>query len=305
MKYIFIVNPHAGPKNNTDQISRLAREYEGQLDYLIYNTKGPGDATDFIKKWLSEHPDEEVRFIACGGDGTLNEVVSGVVGCKNASVACYPCGSGNDYVKHYGGKESFLDMRALIEAEDSPVDVMRVNDRYCFNVLNFGFDTAVAQTMTEVRRKKIIGGKNAYYTGIIKALFTAMRTRCSIKTDGEDFDSDKLLLCTVSNGSYVGSRFKCAPRSKNDDGLLEFCLVRPVSRLRFFSLILCYMKGKHLDKERKIIAYRRAKSLELSDCDGVAVTLDGEVYKAEHISVENLKQAVRFAVPKGAKALNS
>jgi len=305
MKYIFVVNPHAGPRNSAEKIESFVKEHKDRFDCFIYNTKGPGDATVFVKAWLKEHPGEGVRFIACGGDGTLNEVVSGVVGSESASVACYPCGSGNDYVKHYGGKDHFLDPLSLIEAPDFPVDVMRVNDRYCFNVLNFGFDTAVAQTMTQVRRKKIIGGKNSYYTGIVKALFTSMRTRCTIVIDGEEFDSDSLLLCTVSNGSHVGSHFKCAPRSRNDDGLLEFCLVRPISRLRFFSLIAYYMKGKHLDKERRIIVYRRAKTLELSDPDGVAVTLDGEIYENKRISVQNLKQAVRFAVPKGAKALNT
>lgn len=305
MKYIFVVNPHAGPRSSADRIEALVKEYGDKLEYYIYQTTGSGDATEFVKNWLTQHEGEEVRFIACGGDGTLNEVVSGVVGHTNASVACYPCGSGNDYVKHYGGKDRFLDIPALIEAEDSLVDVMKVNDRYCINVLDIGFDTAAALTMSQVRRKKIIGGKNAYYTGIIKALITAMRTRCTVFIDGVEFDSNELLLCTVSNGSYVGSRFKCAPRSINNDGLMEICLVRPISRLRFFSLVLCYMKGKHLDKERKIIVYRRAQKLELHDKGGVAVTIDGEIFESEHVTIENLKQAVRFAVPKGAKALNS
>ena len=82
---------------------------------------------------------------ACGGDGTANEVLHGLIGFENASMTCYPCGSGNDYVKYYGGAEKFLDIEALLAGEEHRVDVMRMGHRYAINVINFGFDTAVAR----------------------------------------------------------------------------------------------------------------------------------------------------------------
>ena len=115
MKHIFILNPAAGRINSFERIEgELKQVYAaGGLDYQIYETKAPGDATAYIRDYCRMH-DEPVRFYACGGDGTLNEVVNGAVGFPQASVGCYPCGSGNDFVKYYGGKQHFLNLQAQI-----------------------------------------------------------------------------------------------------------------------------------------------------------------------------------------------
>ena len=121
MRYLFIVNPKAGDGVKTAELEKEVSQLEG---CELYQTKGVKDATVYVKKYLSEHPDEEVRVIACGGDGTLNEVVNGAVGFANASVTVYPCGSGNDFVKVYGGQEKFLDVRKLMEANSRPLDLL-------------------------------------------------------------------------------------------------------------------------------------------------------------------------------------
>ncbi len=301
MKHVFIINPAAGKSDITEQLrSRIERECAG-LDYEIYRTHGPGDAIEFIRG-LCEASREDMRFYACGGDGTLNEVVNGAAGFKHASVTCYPCGSGNDFVKYYGGKERFLDISALTRSQDKLIDIMEAEGRYCINVCNFGFDTAVAQTISGLKTKPFMGGKNAYYAGVVKALATSMKNSCTVKADGKELHSGDFLLCTVANGNYVGSSFKCAPRSKNNDGLLEVCLVKPISRMKFLSLVGAYTRGEHLDDPRfdDCIVYCRASDIEISsDMPGFACTLDGEVIETPHLNVRTLKQALRFAVPGG------
>ena len=302
MKHIFVYNPIAG--KDTNAVARELRErmhrYDGRLSYEFYATKSPGDATDYVRARCESEPTEELRFYACGGDGTANEVMQGVVGHENASMTCYPCGSGNDYVKYYGGAARFLDLEGLLTGEERRVDLMRIGNNYSMNVTNFGFDTAVAATMTKVRHKKLIGGKNAYTTGIVKALFTAMRNDCTVWVDGERINDGKLLLCTVSNGRYVGGSLCCAPRSKNNDGLLEVCLVKPVSHFTFIQLISAYKEGKHLDDPRfaKYIEYRRGKTVYVKGKPGFAYTLDGEVIPADEFTIEIVPEALRFVVPK-------
>ena len=310
MKHIFIYNPVAGKNNRAavEQLKAKLAEYEGRLDYELYATKARGDAAAYVRARCEAEPEQPFRFYACGGDGTANEVLHGVVGHDNAAMTCYPCGSGNDFVKYYGGAQRFLDVDALLAGEETPIDIMRIDDRYSLNVTNFGFDAAVVRTMEKVRHKPLIGGKRAYTTGIVTALFSAMKNDCTVTVDGEPINNGKMLLCTVACGSYVGGSFCCAPRSKNDDGLLEVCLVKPVSHFKFLQLMPAYTDGKHLDDPRfeKYISYRRGKSVHVSAPEGFAFSLDGELVEKNDFTIEVCPGAVRFVVPAmSAKLQNS
>lgn len=305
MKHVFIINPAAGPGNSYVAIQKAIRELGYPVDYELYQTKAPGDATNYIRNYCRRYTDR-VRFYACGGDGTLNEVTNGVVGFPHASLGCYPCGSGNDFVKYYGGKRVFLNIKDLIEAPEEPIDLMRVGNKYAINATHFGFDSCVAKTMMNVRRKKVIGGKNAYTTGVVVGLVKGMKTPCRVYADGKLLNPNgKILLCTVANGQYVGGSFRCAPRSLDNDGMLEVCLVHPVSHLTFFNLIGDYTKGLHLDnpKFKKHLAYCRAKSVRIEANDGFVYSFDGELIRQNDFTVEVVPQAIRFAVPKTARPL--
>ncbi len=303
MHHLFIVNTYAG-KNSTDKdIAAILEKMGGDVPYTVHYTEQKGEATTFVRAFCTEHAEETVRVYACGGDGTAHEVANGIVGCENASMTVYPCGSGNDFVKYYGGKDRFLDMAGLIDAEDAPIDLIRINDKqYAINACHFGFDSAVAELMGKLRHKKIIGGSMAYPVSVAKALLTSMKTRCTVKADGEVLNpKGELLLCTVANGQYVGGSYRCAPHSANDDGLLEVCLVKPLSRITFLRLMNAYKEGRHLDDPRfqKYIVYRQAKCVEITAESPVfPCSLDGEVIYGRHIRAEVEEKAIKFAVPK-------
>lgn len=303
MKHLFIVNPAAGRENFYTVLQSLLKARGTEVDYALYTTRSPGDATTYIRSYCEQHPNERVRFYACGGDGTLNEVVNGAVGFANASVGCYPCGSGNDFVKYYGGKKVFRMLSELLEAPEEFIDLMRVNGQYAVNATHFGFDSVVAQTMMNVRRKKFIGGNNAYTTGVVAGLFKGMKNRCRVTVDGELLNPEgEILLCTVANGQYVGGAFRCAPRSLNNDGLLEVCLVRPVSHVKFLQLMGGYREGTHLEDSRfeKYIVYRRGKVIDVEAPEGFVYAVDGELVQQNRFTVEVVPNAVRFAVPRNA-----
>lgn len=308
MKHIFVVNPNAGSIDATQEISAKISTLKGDISSEIYVTKGAGDATIFVRQWCENHPGEAVRFYACGGDGTINEVVSGLIDYPQAQMSCHPCGSGNDYVKYYGTENDFLNLNDLINGEVHKVDVMRVEIvgnqgtqcRYSINVCNFGFDAAVAQTMQEVKRKPIIGGRNAYTTGILKGLITARRNFCQIKVDGTPFNDATLLLCTLSNGQYVGGGFRCAPLSKNDDGLIDICLFKPVTLLQFISIIGKYAKGEHLSdpKLQHHLQYSQGHVVEMESSTPFYVCIDGEMLCSTRYRVEQMPNAVTFVTPR-------
>ena len=301
MKYVFIINPAAGDGRGVNTVKETVESLPEKKDCTIYETKGIGDATVFVKKWITEHPGEEVRFIACGGDGTLNEVFNGALGVDNASVTCYPCGSGNDFVKVFGGAETFADIHKLLYAPVQPQDKQKLGDRYSDKEDKYGFDTTVDITVNVDRDRTGHGNKNSYTKGIIKALFTSMNNKAKVYADGKLLNPNgRFLLCTVANGQYVGGSFKCAPRARVDDGLMEVCLIKPISRLRFVKVLKPYTNGQHLDDPamQDIVTYCQAKKVEVEAPDGFAYSLDGEIIYENHFTVEIVPYAIRLAVPK-------
>lgn len=296
MKHVFILNPQAGDGTHLDETRAAIRRLDG--DIAVYETRAPQDATRYIRAYCARHP-EPVRFYACGGDGTIKEVAEGILGFPQASMSCFPIGSGNDFVKYYGGCDRFADLAALTAADALPVDMIALGDAYAVNVCNFGFDAAAAETMGRVRRLPLLGGKHAYTTGILRALFTARRNHCDIYADGEKLTGKTFLLCTIANGAYIGGAYCCAPRARNDDGKLEVCVVKPMSLFSFARLIAPYRRGEHLDDPRfsRYLTYRRVERVEVSAKKPFPVALDGEIIRTTHFSCTVLHGALRFAVP--------
>lgn len=302
MRHIFVVNSNAGKAKLAAQLEEILATYADKFTCEVYHTTASKDATRFVRAYCAEHTEEPLRFYACGGDGTLQEIAAGIVGFAHASMSAYPCGSGDDFVKYYGGEERFLQLSALLEAEEKVIDLIDIDGKNCaINACHFGFDSAVAVNMNKIRHKKIIGGKRSYPISVAKALLSCMTTKCTVTVDGEVLNPDgKLLLCTVANGQYVGGSYRCAPLSENDDGWLEVCLVRPLSRFTFVSLMSAYKEGRHLSDPRfeKYITYRRGKRIEISSPDPkFACSLDGEIIYGQKITATVLEKAIRFAVP--------
>lgn len=299
MKNVFIVNPTAGVKNSLADIESLLKDRE-DLDYEIYVTQSKGDATRFVDKKCREY-EGDIVFYSCGGDGTLNEVASGMVGHDNAILAIYPIGSGNDYVKYYGDKKEFLNLDNLIGGRETKIDLIKVGDRYAVNACHFGLDSAVAKKMIEVKPKKIIGGKNAYKTAVFRSLFTALKTKCKVYGDGEAMNDGKILICTCVNGKYVGGSYKCAPRSVNNDGYMEVCCIKPVSIFKFLKFLKLYKTGQYLDVSElsSYFKYKRCKKVEIEGGQKhFIISLDGEVVEGDRFEVGIIQGALRFIVPK-------
>lgn len=305
MKYVFVVNPVAGSGKAVETVkSAIANLPERDICEII-ETTGVGDATVQVQQYAETHTDDEIRFFACGGDGTLNEVVNGMMkgganGNSRLSLAVYPCGSGNDFVKAFGGAERFLDIGTLMHAPAQSLDVIEVDGKYCVNVLNFGFEAKVAAEMEIGRARRGHGSKSDYTKGIVKALFTSMRNTCTVAVDGEVLNpSGEILLCTIANGQYVGGSFNCAPRSKSDDGLVDVCLVDPISQLKFISMVGLYEKGQHLDSPRmkNITHWKQGKSVTVRGGEDFIYCIDGELIHKPEFTAVVIPAALQLAVP--------
>ena len=301
MKHIFVVNPAAGKVDREEEIKESLKAFDGRIDYEIYVTKKKGDGREFVKNYLMSHPIDEVyRFYAVGGDGSLHDVVNGAFGFNNAEVAVYASGSGNDFIKNFGAKESFRNLEALIYGEAKKIDLIEVDDKICVNIVSFGFDGEVTFGMQRFKRWPLVSGKMAYSLAAVTSLLFKMNQSFSLKCDNELIFDGKGLLVAVANGHTYGGGFKCAPEARVDDGIMDICLAKKISRLKASGLMSLYKKGEHLKnpKFKDVIVYKRAKSVEIASPKPVAYQIDGETYRKNGLKIKIIPLAISFVIPK-------
>lgn len=296
MKHYFIFNPKAGEKSKSKEVLETIKSYINERDTFLYFTKAQKDATKYVENIIAENKDEKLHFIACGGDGTVNEVFTPCVDKENIYLSILPCGSGNDFIKCFTKRD--VDTIMSLKEEDAlKIDILKVNDYYCFNILNFGFDTTVACKVQQDREKRGYGSKLAYLKGVIYALSKSLHYKGTILVDGVKLNqNDEFLLCTCANGQYVGSMFKCSPLAKLDDGLIDVCCVKPLSRLKFITLVSAYAKGEHLinPKFKEYVSYKQGKKVEIATSKDFAYSLDGEIIYGERLVVELKEKALNI-----------
>lgn len=301
MKHYFIVNPAAGIKDSSnnilEELKKLKEEMGSSFDYEVYLTKGTGDATSAVKDYCSKL-DDKARFYACGGDGTLNEVLNGLDFSKDIELACYPCGSGNDFVKYFENPEAFKDLRKLVNGKSRLIDVLKVNDKYSINITNFGMDATVCVVMDKLRRKKIIGGKHAYTNAVLYSILFKRNNNCQVILDGEEIHNGKMLLCAVANAKIYGGGYKCAPDAVIDDGKFQLCMIKALSLFKISKAVNAYKAGTHLENKtvRPYIIYKEGTEVTVKAPKGIALCLDGETSVVGEFNVKLMHNALKFVV---------
>ena len=306
MLHYFIVNPTAGVKNALPTLTlELKKIFENRTDkYVIYETKSENDATINIKKVLQErdlnNPQEHIRIYSAGGDGTAFECANGLVGYDNVSFAILPTGSCNDFLKSFP-ESDFSNLESVINANSYPTDVLKINDKICVNVCNVGYDAKTNDDCMKFR-KKMKSVHSAYVLALAINLLKPLGDKVYIEDDNGNvlFDGKSLLL-TFSNAQYYGGGYRCAPLAITDDGMLEFCVIKKVSRLTFLRLVSGYKKGEHIlnyNRYKKQCVYARAKKLKVVSSKNLTISIDGEIFLSKEINVEVLHHAINFVIPK-------
>lgn len=309
MKTVFVVNPKAGKKNNiealTERIKAAAKKLRADVE--IYETKSVGDASEFVRAYCEKQG--SARFIACGGDGTLGEVVNGAVLFDGTEVGVMPFGTGNDFVKNFDG--DFSDVEAQITSQSEKCDIIKYtttdekgNKRvgYCANMFNIGFDCNVADTMTEMKKKPFVSGSLAYVLAIFATLIKKKGADLEIILDGKEKYNGRLLLTSIANGCFCGGGIKSNPGACVHDGLMNVNIIRNISRMKFISLLPYYMKGTHpcIKGIEKIIDNIGCKKITVKPKGGkMRLCIDGEIVSAGRTEFEILHDAFCFVVPVG------
>lgn len=311
MKYAFIVNPASGQGKHGNglvpDIERLIAEHPDK-DIKIYYTQGEKDAT-VVADCLAKEADGDIVIFACGGDGTIQEVVNGIYGHDNAYLSVIPVGSGNDFVRALGGglKEGkkFLDLASHLDASSTKIDLIKmsweedgeIKTRLVDNGINIGFDGNTCIVAGEYKKLPGVSGTGAYILAVAKELIKKDGANLHITADGEEFFNGPLLLATVGNGGFCGGGFESCPKADLADGLLELLAINDMSRVNFVSLVPKYKAGKIFDIKNdggRIYKYAQAKKIviEPNGTPTMRFVADGETYETPTLTIEVLPQAI-------------
>lgn len=297
MYYIFVINGRKDKDGILDEIERQIQTLPMRINYETYVTRGVGDGTRFVKIYCDLHPQAQVCFIACGGSGTLNEVVSGMVGSTGKYLAFFACGATSDFTKCFPDRD-FLSIPKMLAGHPVKVDLIRVNDGYAINTVNIGFDAAVAAT-AGVLIERGYPVRRAYNLGILMAILRSRRNKIKVWADGQRMNRRKLLLCSLCNGRWCGGDFLSAPDAEVSDGLIDAVLLKPVWIVTLLRLMPVYRRGEHLTKRwaRRHFVYRRCSSLQVTSRNLVNISLDGELFPGHTFQIDLLPQEISFILP--------
>lgn len=301
MKHLIIVNKNSASSSSKDEFIKSVKKAFSSLDYEIYETPAPKAVISYLKEYLTFHKDEVVRVYACGGDGTAHEVANGLFGFSNAELAIIPIGTGNDFVKYYGDKEKFLNLNNMINGSTHLIDLSKITGAtlveplYSINVINFGFDAVVGAVGNKY---KDMNKKDPYGKALKVAMLKARFNKITVSADGVKLNKKRLLLCSLAQGNYVGGKFKAAPKSKNDDGLIDICLVKCMSFAHLGMIMGKYTAGHHLDKPNRVFIYKQAKEVSIDAPKEIDICVDGEMIKGQHFDVSIVPNAIKLVLPK-------
>lgn len=315
MKTIFIINPKAGTGKNLDkrkeEITKMAAELGVEVGFYI--TKAIGDAEKFARLVCKEtqisNPDEELRLVACGGDGTVNEVLNGIIGFPNAVLGVVPIGTGNDFVRNFPENADFMDIKSQLQGYTMKSDVIRYSGlidgkeqtRYCINMFNIGFDCNVADLTQTLKNYPLLSGSVAYLAAIVGMLIKKKGANLKVELDGEVVENGSLLLTAVANGGFCGGGVNSAPTASINDGVMDVNVIYDITRTKFLKKFPYYSKGTHMELPDidDFLLFRQCKEAVITPLDGnMRLCVDGEIVDAGAVKMEMMPLAVNVLVPK-------
>ncbi len=302
LKHIFIINPNAGTVDKSiytlNIIENIFRKRHEECFTFI--TEYSGHATNLVKKMCDFFSTEVIRFYACGGLGTLNEVINGIMDFSKVEVAFYPMGTSNDLAKAFSRYPNQLySIRELIEGDLIKIDLIKVNNDYAANAVCCGFDARVGRDMGRGYMKYlgVLNHRLPYFFPIIKNLVTNMYEKYIVEVDGVSYNGEYSVVSIMNNFSYGG--YYC-PRGDAliDDGILNVLLYRIENIFGITGDLSAFKQGTLPERSKKIVLADGQKiKISLESGGPFILNYDGQAKEAYFANIEVLHQALNLIVP--------
>ena len=244
---------------------------------VVRPTTGPGHATALAREAREDGVD---AVIAVGGDGTLFEVLNGLLPGsgpgKGPALGILPLGTGNSFVRDVGLGDADAGLAAILAGRTRPVDVLRIEhdggEAYSINLVSLGF-TADAGDLVNRKYKRM--GVAGYVTAVMSSLVELRYHAFPHSLDDGPFDARPVTMLSLCNSRYTGGAMMMAPGADPSDGYLDVIRIGTMRRRRLLSSFPKIFRGTHLEMTE--VETRRARSVAFAPTGEVPVMVDGEV----------------------------
>lgn len=290
-KWVFIINPVAGngaALKYTNIINEKIELY--RLNAEIVQTDYKGHATKIAQDFVQNGFD---HIIAVGGDGTLNEIVHGMIDSDEITLGIIPAGTGNDFIQILGfdGEFNENDWETFVKKNTKLIDVGKCNSNYFLNGMGLGFDAQVAAENYNEAGEVKEGSSSKYLWHILKTLlFFKELDMTTLNNDQKQ--KSKCFINTIANGRRFAGQYFLTPRAIANDGLLDVCMVKELSLLQRIGIFQKVPKGEHLENPK--VNYYQTDKLSLEFDKDVPHHLDGELFFASKFEVSILPEKLKF-----------
>lgn len=305
MRHVFILNPVAGKNQSALALRKRIDAYfanHPEVEYRVVLTEGVGSATEIARQECASGG--AVRLYACGGDGTLQETANGIpVGRDDVELTVIPCGSGNDFVRTFGGLEAFSKLSELIEGVAVPVDAIHCGDRISLNIASMGLDASVGQKMQKYKQWPGVSGSMAYNIAVVDVVCHPIGVDMDIEIESNEgvvHRQGKYLMALAANGRFYGGGYQGAPTAVTNDGQLEFVMVKKISRFQIPFVLGKYKAGKH--EGVRCIETIRGMAMRVKAAKSMVCNIDGECFATDSIRFAVISDAYRLVLPTSVAA---
>ena len=290
-EFVLITNPISGKGTAAvvaEQASqRLTAEgYSGRLEL----TTQSGDANRIAREAIENG---SYWIIACGGDGTIHEVVNAIAEKPDVVLGVLPCGKGNDFAEALKIPTKPVEaIEVLLKGATRQVDLGKIGDHYFDTIVTCGYDAEVSRRVTEEGAP--FSGTASYVYTAITTLFSYQSPDARLEGDFGSYEGKILLTATGITASYGGG-MKIVPEAIIDDGLFDVCIIEPVPHRTVLRLLATLFWGGHAG--HRAVRMHRTKSLTIETDPPILLYADGERICYTPATVEIVERGLTVIAP--------
>ncbi|MFH1150463.1 MAG: YegS/Rv2252/BmrU family lipid kinase [Actinomycetota bacterium] len=294
-RYLVVVNPVSrGGKAMREGVWLVKHLSRLGVSHEAFFTDYPGHARNIVKRWI----DSVDVVVAVGGDGTVNEVINGVMASgSDKPLAVFPAGTADDFCHNIGiSRDRKKALEVLLTDSSRPIDLMRYNDRYAAVTLGIGVDAEIVYHTLSHKRIRI----PAYFAVGLRTVFIERMRKSprELRVESETGVLEgRFLIAVFGNAPLYGRYVYWLPEALMDDGVLDMSALRPMKPIAAWSLLMkCFNKEFRSEK----IIHDRSTWFKVEILEESFMQVDGEVYKVnagERLDISVERKALNVRLP--------